>query len=66
MLGTYGQELLVYSQREDRSWGLDWQRSLQAPILAIKHEDLTGVLLNYKLGEAFKKTVKLGKLVLFG
>jgi len=42
LLGTYGQELLVYSRGEEGGWRLDWQRSLQAPILAIKHQDLTG------------------------
>ena len=43
ILGTYGQELLVYSFcQETDSWRLDWQRSLAAPILHIKYVDLTG------------------------
>jgi len=42
VLGTYGQELLVFSQGEEGGWMLDWQRSLQAPILAIQYADLTG------------------------
>jgi len=42
LLGTYGQELLVYSQTEDQKWELEWQRSLPAPILSLCQVDMTG------------------------
>jgi len=42
LLGTYGQELLVYSQTEEQKWELEWQRSLPAPILSLCQVDMTG------------------------
>lgn len=42
LLGTYGQEVLVYSQTGEREWSLDWQRSLPAPIHSLHQLDMTG------------------------
>jgi len=42
LLGTYGQELLVYKQNEEQMWDLEWQRSLPAPILSLCQVDMTG------------------------
>jgi len=43
VLGTYGQELLVYKQTEDGTdWELEWSRSLPAPVLGVRWVDMTG------------------------
>lgn len=41
LIGTYGQELLVYRPNED-SWTLAWQRSFSHPVLAVDYCDVTG------------------------
>jgi len=43
VLGTYGQELLVYKQVESGTdWELEWSRSLPAPVLGVRWVDMTG------------------------
>jgi len=42
MLGTYGQELLGYTQDDSGSWSLTWHKPVSAPILGIRYADLTG------------------------
>lgn len=43
VLGTYGQELLVYKKVENScDWELEWSRSLPAPVLGIRWVDMTG------------------------
>jgi len=43
VVGTYGQQLLVYKQVEDGTdWELEWSRSLLAPVLGVRWVDMTG------------------------
>lgn len=43
VVGTYGQELLVYKQvDEGMEWELEWSRSLPAPVLGVRWVDMTG------------------------
>jgi len=42
VVGTYGQELLVYRQLDNVEWELEWSRSLPAPVLGVRWEDMTG------------------------
>ena len=43
VIGTYGQELLVYKKVENScDWELEWSRSLPAPVLGIRWVDMTG------------------------
>ena len=41
ILGTYGHQLLSYSLTE-QGWRLGWTRSLSAPVLGVRWEDVTG------------------------
>ena len=41
ILGTYGHQLLSYSLT-DQGWRLGWTRSLSAPVLGLRWEDVTG------------------------
>lgn len=43
LIGTYGQELLVYKfNHELAKWQLLWTRAFNAPIMGIHHVDMTG------------------------
>ena len=44
ILGTYGQQILCYDAGEDGSseWRLAWARSMSAPVLGVRCEDVTG------------------------
>ena len=43
ILGTYGQQVLCYQWLEDEDdWVLSWTRSLSAPVLSVRCEDVTG------------------------
>ena len=43
VLGTYGQELLVYKQTDNGTdWKLKWSRSLPAPVVGLRWVDMTG------------------------
>ncbi|CAG0891548.1 unnamed protein product [Darwinula stevensoni] len=43
LVGTYGQELLVYKEDEgEKKWRLAWRRSFAAPLLSIRCCDVTG------------------------
>ena len=43
VVGTYGQQLLMYKQVEDGTdWELEWSRSLLAPVLGVRWVDMTG------------------------
>jgi len=42
LLGTYGQELLGYTQDSAGTWQLSWHKPVSAPILGIRYADLTG------------------------
>jgi hypothetical protein len=42
LLGTFGQELLVYKEVAEDNWRLIWTRAFSHPILALKSLDLTG------------------------
>ena len=41
ILGTYGHQLLSY-RHSDQGWNLAWTRSLSAPVLGLRWEDVTG------------------------
>ena len=41
ILGTYGHQLLYYTET-DQGWRLSWTRSLSAPVLGVRWEDMTG------------------------
>ena len=41
ILGTYGHQLLSY-RHSDQGWSLAWTRSLSAPVLGLRWEDVTG------------------------
>jgi len=42
VLGTYGQELLVYRMGDAEEWELEWSKSLPAPVLGVRWVDMTG------------------------
>ena len=42
VLGTYGQELLVYKMGDSEEWELEWSKSLPAPVLGVRWVDMTG------------------------
>merc|ERR1719450_116735 len=42
ILGTYGQEVLCYQMEDEEDWVLSWTRSLSAPVLSVRCEDVTG------------------------
>jgi hypothetical protein len=48
LLGTFGQELLAYSQGqegeegEQQKWQLVWQKTFAAPVIGVRYADLTG------------------------
>jgi len=43
VLGTYGQQLLVYRQSTQlHQWELEWSKSLPAPVLGVRWVDMTG------------------------
>jgi len=47
LLGTFGQELLAYSQgqegeEKEPSWRLIWQKTFAAPVIGVRYADLTG------------------------
>ena len=43
VLGTYGHQILCYDHTEaEAAWSLAWRRSLSAPVLSVRCEDLTG------------------------
>ena len=42
LLGTYGQQILCYDLGEDGEWRLAWSRSMSAPVLGVRCEDVTG------------------------
>ncbi len=46
LLGTFGQELLAYSQGQEgggeQKWQLVWQKTFAAPVIGVRYADLTG------------------------
>jgi len=49
LLGTFGQELLAYTQlptlpedNDDQRWQLAWRKTFAAPVIGVRYADLTG------------------------
>ena len=41
LMGTYGEELLVYKKSDEKAWKLQWSKSFNNPIHGVFHLDLT-------------------------